>query len=85
MCLDNERAKIEQLRKRYPAGTRICLDEMDGEPQMPAGLKGTVYQVDDAGQIQLEWENGSTLALVPGVDRFHKTGGPEKKKEVPSR
>lgn len=52
---------------------------------MPAGLKGTVYHVDDVGQIQLEWENGSTLALVPGVDRFHKTGGPEKKKEVPSR
>lgn len=83
--MDNERAKIEQLRKRYPAGTRICLDEMDGEPQMPAGLKGTVYHVDDAGQIQLEWENGSTLALVPRVDRFHTIGGPEKRKEVPSR
>lgn len=83
--MDDERARIELLRKRYPAGTRICLDEMDGEPQMPAGLKGKVYFVDDAGQIQLEWENGSTLALVPEVDRFHKIGGPEKKKEVPSR
>ncbi|ANU75587.1 DUF4314 domain-containing protein [Blautia pseudococcoides] len=85
MCLDYERAKIEQLRKRYPEGTRICLDEMDGEPQMLAGLKGKVFHVDDAGQIHVEWENGSTLALVPGVDQFHKTGGPEKKKEVPSR
>lgn len=83
--MDYERAKIEQLRKRYPEGTRICLEAMEGEPQMPAGLKGQVFHVDDAGQIHVEWENGSALALVPGVDQFHKAGGSEKKKETPSR
>lgn len=85
MCLDYERAKIEMLRKRYPKGTRICLDEMNGESQMPAGLKGEVFCVDDAGQIHVKWENGSMLALIPGVDQFHKIDPPKKKKEVPSR
>lgn len=79
------KTNVEILKARYPKGTRICLDEMEGEPQMPAGLKGKVFDVDDMGQIHLEWENGSTLALVPGVDKFHKISSPEKDKEVPSR
>ena len=37
---------------------------------MPPGLKGKVDMVDDAGQIHVNWENGSSLALVPGVDSF---------------
>ncbi|WP_073104168.1 DUF4314 domain-containing protein [Hespellia stercorisuis] len=85
MQLNHEKEKIERLRKRYPKGMRICLDGMEGEPQMPAGLKGEVFHVDDAGQIHVGWENGSALALVPGVDKFHKINIPEKKKEVPSR
>lgn len=76
--------KIDNLRKRYPQGTKICLDHMEGEPQMPSGLKGEVFHVDDAGQIHVQWENGSTLALVPGIDTFYKEGK-AKSREVPSR
>ena len=46
---------------------------------MESGLKGTVVYVDDIGQILVQWENGSSLSLIPGVDRFHKISGPEKK------
>ena len=46
ICLDYEKQKIESIRRRYPAGTQICLDEMEGEPQMPAGLKGEVFCVE---------------------------------------
>lgn len=79
--------QLELLRKRYPGGTKVCLDHMDGESRMPEGMKGTVFYVDDAGQIQVHWENGSSLALIPGVDQFHKVSGPAKKlsKEEVSR
>lgn len=72
--------KVEQLRRQYPEGTKLCLDFMD-EAGMPAGLRGTVSFVDDAGQIHMHWENGRSLALVPGVDTFHKVDEPAK--EVP--
>ena len=36
----------------------------------PAGTRGTVKGVDDAGQIMVRWDTGSGLSLIPGVDRF---------------
>ena len=72
--------QVEQLRKRYPKGTRLCLDFMD-EAGMPPGLQGTVAFIDDAGQIHMHWENGRSLAIVPGVDSFHRVDGPAN--EVP--
>ncbi len=51
-------------------GTKIRLINMRDEPQMPFGLLGTVEFVDDANQIHVKWENGSSLALVPEVDQF---------------
>ena len=55
---------VERIREMYPEGTQIILQEMQGENQMPYGLKGTVKFVDDAGQIHMRWENGSSLALL---------------------
>ena len=75
-----DQKQVEQLRKRYPKGTRLCLDFMD-EPGMPPGLQGTVAYIDDAGQIHMHWENGRSLALIPGEDSFHRIDGPAN--EVP--
>ena len=53
------RDKVEQLRQRYPEGTRICLDSMENDPRpIPSGTKGTVITVDDAGQLFMKWDNG---------------------------
>ena len=62
----------EQIRKEYPAGTKIELINMDGERQMYCGLRGEVKCVDDFGQIHMNWENGSSLALNVNVDIFQK-------------
>ena len=51
---------------------------MRGENQMPYGLKGTVKFVDDAGQIHMKWENGSSLALNINEDTFEKVEAPQK-------
>ena len=69
------REKVARLREQYPAGTRICLNSMDGEAGMPKGLEGTVQYVDDAGQLGVKWDNGRSLSLIPGVDSFHKKEG----------
>lgn len=60
------REKVARLREQYPAGTRICLNSMDGEAGMPQGLEGTVQYVDDAGQLGVKWDNGRSLSLIPG-------------------
>ena len=61
---------VERLRERYPEGTKIRLHLMAGEPKMRDGLEGTVRFVDDIGQIHMQWENGSRLALHDGEDWF---------------
>lgn len=64
--------RINMLRQRYPAGTRICLDSMENDPQpIPSGTMGTVVAVDDMGQLVMKWDNGRSLSLIPGEDRFH--------------
>lgn len=69
--------QIENIKRNYPPGTRIELNDMEGETGMPRGLKGTVQMVDDAGQILMEWDNGRTLSLVPQVDSFRKLSNAE--------
>lgn len=69
---------VEEIRKMYPEGTQIELEEMHGEPQMDYGLKGIVRYVDDAGQIHVSWENGSSLALNVNEDQFSIIEPPQK-------
>jgi len=71
MRIDHE--FVERIKQTYPKGTKIELDCMnDPYRDMPKGLKGIVSGVDDIGQIHCNWENGSTLAVIPSEDSFHK-------------
>lgn len=69
-------AEVAAIRKRYPIGSRLELDYME-EPGMPSGLKGIVDHTDDQGQLHMIWENGRSLALIPGADRFHRLPEPQ--------
>ena len=64
------REQIAALRERYPRGTRVELLCMDDPQAPPTGTMGEVIGVDDAGQLLVQWETGSTLSLIPGVDSF---------------
>jgi len=62
---------VEFMKEQYPPGTHIRLTEMrDPYAPVPPGTEGTLEFVDDACQFQMQWDNGRTLALIPGVDRF---------------
>ena len=65
-----KRETVEEIRKLYPKGTCIVLLRMDDVQAPPVGTKGIVWGVDDAGNILMNWENGSWLNLVVGVDSF---------------
>ena len=74
----SEQYRIEQIKQEYPPGTRLELQEMD-DPHAPLqpGTRGTVAVVDDLGSIHMDWDNGRTLAVIPGVDQFRKLSAQE--------
>ena len=59
---------IEALKKRYTAGARVELLQMDDPQAPPIGTQGTVIGVDDIGSIMINWDNGSSLSVVYGED-----------------
>ena len=63
---------VNDLRKKYPKGTRVELIKMDDVYAPPSGTQGTVIGVDDAGSVMVSWDNGSGLSLVYGEDLFKK-------------
>lgn len=62
--------KIERIKKQYPVGTVVKCINMEDDHAIPPGTNGVVQYVDDIGQLHVNWENGSTLALIIGVDEF---------------
>jgi hypothetical protein len=60
--------ELEALRSRYPAGTRVELLQMDDVQAPPIGTKGTVTGVDDTGSLMVNWDNGSGLNVIYGID-----------------
>jgi hypothetical protein len=60
--------RLAHLRKQYTAGARVQLLWMDDVQAPPAGTKGTVWGVDDTGSIMVQWDNGSSLNVIYGID-----------------
>ena len=60
---------LEDLRERYPEGTRVELVRMEDPQAPPVGTKGTVTAVDDIGTIHVNWDTGSTLGIAYGEDQ----------------
>lgn len=66
--------EIQVLKANYQ-GRRIRLLEMpnDNDPIEP-GTEGLVFDVDGAGHLMVNWDNGRGLNLIPGVDKFEIIG-----------
>lgn len=52
-------------------GARVRLISTTDEfTRLREGDEGTIEYVDDIDTIHVKWDNGATLGLVPGEDRF---------------
>jgi len=64
---------IFHLKEQYLPGTRvelICMD--DPYSKLKPGDQGTVSFVDDIGTVFVDWDCGSSLGVVYGVDMIRK-------------
>ena len=63
---------VERLREQFKPRITVELTAAMEDPYhpLPAGFRGECCGVDDAGQIMMIWNDGSTLSLIPGEDRF---------------
>ena len=76
------RRQAQRYKESYPPGTRVMLLSMeDPWAPVPSGTRGTVELVDDIGQIHMKWDNGRSLALVPGEDSFRMLTDAELREE----
>lgn len=66
---------VQKIKDSYPEGTTVELISMDDFQAPPPGTRGTANHVDDAGTIFVSWGNGSSLGLIPGIDKFRVIGG----------
>lgn len=64
--------QLEGLRSRYPAGCRVELVQMDDVQAPPIGTKGTVTGIDNTGSLLVDWDNGSGLNVIYGIDLVRK-------------
>jgi hypothetical protein len=70
-------------------GDRIVCYAMEDEISVPPGTKGTVTKVqrdpfeEDENIISVKWDNGSTLSLLSGIDKWKLVK--QKIQEQPSR
>ena len=63
--------QIQRLKEHYVDGLRVELISINDDfCNLKKGDKGTITGVDDIGQIHVNWDKGSTLALVYGEDIF---------------
>lgn len=77
MNLNNKRLlnseMTERIRTLYPAGCRVELIELnDDYASLSPGMQGTVAFVDSVGTIFVDWDCGSGLGVIYGVDRIRK-------------
>ncbi len=68
-----EQRKAAMTSLNYPPGTRLELISMGKDPDpVPPGTRGTVERVNSYGDIEMSWDNGRSLSLIPGEDSFRK-------------
>lgn len=73
-----KQSEVERIREQYPPGTRVRLNRMDDPyAPIPSGTEGVVSMIDDNGQLHMKWDNGRSLALIPGEDSFSVISKPE--------
>lgn len=79
---DRLREQAVFFKENYPPGTRIKLISMGEDAhRIPDNTRGTVKSVDDAATLHCHFDNGRSMGIIPGEDRFRKLTEAELKEE----
>jgi hypothetical protein len=62
--------KKETMADYSLQGKRVTCISMDDLQGVPPQTEGTIQFVDGIGQIHVNWDNGSQLALIPNEDKY---------------
>lgn len=62
--------KWESFTNSELKGKRVKLIKMIDKYAVDPGSEGTIRGVDDIGNVLVNWDDGSTLSLIPGVDKY---------------
>lgn len=66
-------ATVERIQRSYPSGCRVELVYMnDPYSKLRPGERGTVRCIDSTGTVFVDWDSGSGLGVVYGVDYIKK-------------
>lgn len=74
--------EVKLIKNLYKRGTKIELIKMYDLYAPPKNTRGIVKGVDDKGQIQVDWDNESSLALMYGQDKFRILSIPRTYEEI---
>jgi hypothetical protein len=58
------------MEKTQLIGKRIRINYMEDLTPVPEGTEGIITGVDDMGNIQVLWDNGSTLSIIEEIDDY---------------
>lgn len=58
------------MEKTQLIGKRIRINHMDDMLPVPDGTEGIITGIDDIGQIQVKWDNGSSLSIIEEIDDY---------------
>jgi hypothetical protein len=61
---------MNQKKDIHLVGRTIKLIKMTDPHPVEPNTKGVIYRVDDINNYHVRWENGRTLVVVPGEDKF---------------
>jgi hypothetical protein len=67
---------------KHLIGKRVRMIFMEDVDPIEPGQIGVVKSVDDLGQLQVDWDNGRTLAIIPEKDQFEVLDSYEKAEKV---
>lgn len=52
-------------------GKRVRLEFLDDHlSDLKQGDEGTIFDIDSNGTVHVQWDNGSALGLIPGIDKW---------------
>ena len=63
-------SNLSTMEKTLLIGRRIRINHMEDLSPVPDGTEGIITGIDGIGQIQVKWDNGSSLSVIDEIDDY---------------